>query len=114
MKLCEMVLAFHHRPRATSQREGASTSSSPCNRASAINTVSHRGCRRNRPPPSPPVSVYRAPRASPSPPSEGGEDWGEEGSLVRRCARVSAIECPSPRSFLTGREFPDVLRARYP
>src|SRR5438093_9833043 len=51
--------------------------------------------------------VFSAPLCSPSPPTERGEGWGEEGRLAGRWAGVSAVECPSPlpspRSFLTGR-----------
>ena len=47
--------------------------------------------------------VFSAPVSSPSPPAEGGEGWGEEGRLACRCGGASAIERPSPRSFLTWR-----------
>src|ERR1051325_9851607 len=47
--------------------------------------------------------AFRARVFSPSPPAEGGEGWGEEGCLACRCSGVSALGCPSPPPFLTGR-----------
>src|ERR1051325_5772600 len=46
MKLCEIVLAFHHRPSAMSGMDGASTSSAPCSNASPTSRASHGECRR--------------------------------------------------------------------
>lgn len=42
MKLCEIVLAFHQRPKATSGTDGTVSSSAACSAESAISRLSHR------------------------------------------------------------------------